>query len=205
MKYKKLSLVELNALAAFHTTANSAVPTSLTAAITAKKDMKDTDPDNDDDEEDDTDEDGDGTKPKKSKKDVKPIEKASAFPNVLSVVPEGEHFTEEALNEGVWLTASHLQAIETTLATAQKANLGIVALQSGLTKTEQSLETANARIKVLETENATLKSEDGTATQNPTAVVQDRNINTDSLEDLATAETSWDKEIKARKQFLGAQ
>ncbi len=34
------------------------------------------------------------------------------YTNIISLVPQGEHFDPTAMNEGVWLTQSHLNSIE---------------------------------------------------------------------------------------------
>ena len=37
------------------------------------------------------------------------------YTNIISLVPQGEHFDPTAMNEGVWLTETHIGAIENML------------------------------------------------------------------------------------------
>ena len=39
------------------------------------------------------------------------------YPQLSAVVPQGEHFDDSVVNEGVWLTAAHLNNIEAALST----------------------------------------------------------------------------------------
>lgn len=38
------------------------------------------------------------------------------YKNIISAVPEGEHFDATAINEGVWMSQAHLNSIETAMA-----------------------------------------------------------------------------------------
>jgi hypothetical protein len=61
------------------------------------------------------------------------------FPKISALVPQGEHFDESAVNEGVWMSESHLSSIESALVTAETATA----------ETATQLETANASIVTL--------------------------------------------------------
>lgn len=61
------------------------------------------------------------------------------FPKIAALVPQGEHFDESAVNEGVWVSQNHLQGIETGLTVSEKSAADAVA----------SLETANGTIATL--------------------------------------------------------
>lgn len=61
------------------------------------------------------------------------------FPKISAAVPEGEHFDESAVNEGVWLSEKHLNSIENVLSVSEK----------NISETAASLETANASIVTL--------------------------------------------------------
>jgi hypothetical protein len=213
MKYEKLSLREMKALAAMHTSENKPIPAALTAAIDAKKEDKDKmcdddDPDDDGDGNEDDDNDGDG-KPAKKPKNTKKAKKAdddpdakkaaNDFPSVSALVPEGEFFAVEALNEGIWITKGHLQAIEGKLAGADAAIRGA---QTKTAQAESRAVTAESKANKLAKENKTLKALDGTSTITPGAT-EDREIEANEYESLAKAETIWDKELKAAAALRG--
>ena len=201
MKYAELSLAELNAVVTVYTAEGTPVPVELTAAIEAKKMAKPDDQEEADeegtDEEDDNedDENPDGSKKKKT----------TAYKHVSALVPAGEHFAIEALNEGVWLTVAHLSSIETNLQAQSKAVLVSVKkaanATASLTETQSQLATANDRIKALEAENITLKAADGKTTA--TAPVSDADpVLGEQKPSLATAKTKWDLEIEKQQSFI---
>jgi len=91
------------------------------------------------------------------------------YPNVSALVPEGEHFDESAVNEGVWLTAAHLNHIEQSLGAnnsavaqletqLQAANNTAAQLHEQLNArpTQESLDAANATIATLQEQVKTL-------------------------------------------------
>lgn len=90
------------------------------------------------------------------------------YPQITSLVPEGEHFDASAINEGIYFTAGHVNSIEaalevnaTTLAAAQQekqaletANGNFQTTIAGLNETIQQKDEAMA---ALQAENAELK------------------------------------------------
>lgn len=70
------------------------------------------------------------------------------FPKISAVVPQGEHFDESAVNEGVWLSENHLNAVENALSVAETATAAAAS----------SLETANTSVRNLTEELAAEKS-----------------------------------------------
>jgi len=191
MKYENLTIEQLNTIAASYNAENIAIPDALSAAIDAKKkEVKDDDMDDDDDDEEDDDNDGDG-------------KKKSAFAHIANLTPTGEEFIEEALNEGVWITGTHLTAIEAALATAKKEakiNAKKLMVKDNTIKTqEQNITALQTNVDALKAENKQLKESDGTIAATVAADV-DATVVTDSekmsREQLAKAETKWDKEMK---------
>lgn len=91
-----------------------------------------------------------------------------SFPKVTALVPKDEHFDSTALNEGIWLSAGHLNAIENALAaaaandTTQASRITeltsqLATKQNDLTAAQSSLATANTTISGLQGEIVTLK------------------------------------------------
>jgi chromosome segregation ATPase len=91
------------------------------------------------------------------------------FPKISAAVPQGEHFDESAVNEGVWLSENHLNSIENALSVSEK-NAAEVAT---------SLETANASINTLTEQLATEK-------ENVTKVTTEKEASDKKITDLAT-------------------
>ena len=60
------------------------------------------------------------------------------YPHLSATVPQGEHFDSSAVNEGVWLTAAHIDSIEASLAT----NAELVISNSNSAETISGLNTA---------------------------------------------------------------
>lgn len=93
--------------------------------------------------------------------------------NVIAAVPEGEHFDATAVNEGIWVSQTHMAAIESKLAEnagkvsgleeqirkdAAKHSEDIQAIGSQLATAQETI-TANAQtIADLQAEIATLKA-----------------------------------------------
>lgn len=78
------------------------------------------------------------------------------YTNIISLVPQGEHFDTAAVNEGVWLSQGHLDSIENNLV----ANASVV---TGLTsqRDEQALQAQQATAE-LATANQTIADRDAT-------------------------------------------
>lgn len=101
------------------------------------------------------------------------------YKKITSLVPEGEFFDETAIGEGVYLTVNHLNAIESELGQPNTADAAIVSQldsanlsvqqlteQMATMHTAETVNTLNARIATLETENKELgkkSSGNGTA------------------------------------------
>ena len=93
--------------------------------------------------------------------------------NVIAAVPEGEHFDATAVNEGIWVSQTHMAAIESKLAenaskvsgleeqlgTANADHATAVDALNGQLATAQETINANAQtIADLQAEIATLKA-----------------------------------------------
>ena len=91
------------------------------------------------------------------------------YPKIHSLVPAGEFFDETAIGEGVYLTATHLTAIETELSKVNEADAQLqqklddaVAENTNLKEqlngmhTEESVQALNSRIAELENQVAEL-------------------------------------------------
>lgn len=90
------------------------------------------------------------------------------FTHITSLVPEGEHFDSAAINEGIFLTVGHVEAIESQLAqnadaietavaernqaqtALTEANETIQAQVTSMEEKSQQIETLQARVTELE-------------------------------------------------------
>jgi hypothetical protein len=131
------------------------------------------------------------------------------YPQIISLVPEGEHFDASAVNEGVWVSAAHLVNVETRItALVSEAALAdqristereaAEAAQNSLTAANTSLSTSAARISELEAEVVGLKRSAAKEPETTTAEA-------DALGANATNkfETSYDREMRERKAKYG--
>ena len=82
------------------------------------------------------------------------------YTNIISLVPQGEHFDPTAMNEGVWLTESHINAIESSLGTYTSA--GTVA-QETINDRDQQIQSLtdqlNASKQVVTERDATIATQ----------------------------------------------
>ncbi len=88
------------------------------------------------------------------------------FKNIQNLVPTTEHFDESAIvNEGGFLSVSHMQAIEDALASHETA----------LSQVQTALDTASASVTSLTTEraeaNAALQTANGTITSQSNKII----------------------------------
>lgn len=85
------------------------------------------------------------------------------FPKINALIPTGEHFDGEAVNEGIWMTAAHVTAIEGKLTTneaaATQAATQLATAQTARETAETNLATANSTIASQATELTQLKAE----------------------------------------------
>ena len=115
------------------------------------------------------------------------------YTQIISLVPQGEHFDSAAINEGVYLTVAHINAIEASLAanaqTVSSLNDKIKLANEAKKKADDNLIAANTTIesqkttlKEKETEITTLNTKveelenDGSVTQ--TTKASDKNPKT---------------------------
>lgn len=91
------------------------------------------------------------------------------YPQLHSLVPEGEFFDESAINEGVFLSVGHVNSIEQTLLNAgtavesvqnklETANATISTLEESAIENANTISTQAQRITELESEVATLNA-----------------------------------------------
>lgn len=78
-----------------------------------------------------------------------------SYPKILAAVPTGEHFDESAVNEGVWLSATHLSSVEAALTEAETVT---TAAENTLTLKEEELATATASLATAETDKSALQT-----------------------------------------------
>lgn len=82
---------------------------------------------------------------------------------IAALAPKEEDFSAEVVNEGVWMTEAHLNAIENKLTTdaaaAKKAGEDLAAATTAKEKAEGELKTANETIATQKTEIENLKAE----------------------------------------------
>lgn len=107
------------------------------------------------------------------------------YTNIISLVPVGEHFDAAAINEGVWLSQAHLDALETTLAengtvvtaiTSQRDEQALLAQQANEQIAEQQRVNDGLQLTVtaMEAEIADLK-------KGPAAPVQQTSKDADAI------------------------
>lgn len=77
------------------------------------------------------------------------------YPNLISLVPEGEHFDTSAIGEGVWLSLNHLNKVEESLANAADA---ATAAAGTIEEHAYTIETLNGQIATLTADAATAKT-----------------------------------------------
>lgn len=93
------------------------------------------------------------------------------YTRITALVPDGEHFDASAMNEGIWLTVSHVNAIETSLEAAggalatmtterdnvqQQLAQSQTAAQTAATQAQSDLQARDAQIATLQTQVADL-------------------------------------------------
>lgn len=85
------------------------------------------------------------------------------YEKIAALVPEGEHFDATAINEGVFLTESHLANIEVSLknadALAGQMQQQLDTEKQTATDLQKQLDTANESITAKDTELQTLQAE----------------------------------------------
>ena len=91
------------------------------------------------------------------------------YPNIISAVPEGEHFDASAVNEGVWLSQAHLDSLENRLqenagsissaaAAVESGNAAIEAANTTIADRDATIAAKDEEIATLTAENAKLKA-----------------------------------------------
>lgn len=70
------------------------------------------------------------------------------YNQIISLVPEGEHFDASAINEGVWISEAHLGNIESAL---QDAATNVAAALNEVNAATENLNTANAAVEAATT------------------------------------------------------
>src|SRR4051812_37446412 len=93
------------------------------------------------------------------------------YTRITALVPDGEHFDASAMNEGIWLTVSHVNAIETSLEASGGAMAAMTterdnrhqqlpqsqaAAQTAATQAQSDLQARDAQIATLQTQVADL-------------------------------------------------
>jgi uncharacterized protein (DUF3084 family) len=131
------------------------------------------------------------------------------YPRITALVPNGEHFDSTALNEGIWLTTGHFNAIENALEsgnssvstlTTERDNLQQQLTQArhdaqtSATKAQDDLQARDQQISNLQTEIANLKKGPaGEFTQ--TTTTQDQ-VPGQGKTDMSKYRTSFDEEAE---------
>ena len=128
------------------------------------------------------------------------------YPQIISLVPEGEHFDASAVNEGVWLSVGHINSIEGGITALQQAvatnKVDLDARTSELATASQNLSAANATITERDatiaaqaTEIANLKA---AAAKSPatTTTTEDPNEGTEVEESDITKEAKKLREMR---------
>lgn len=134
------------------------------------------------------------------------------FQNIAVLVPQGEaEFEPQSVGEGIWLTITHLHAINDALAAGglelanqleavEKQGTLLEAAQQVLAETEANLTTANTSIEALTAEVAVLKTKTALPIVPPAALAVDELA--PKAETLATSKTSWDLQLDAEREKL---
>lgn len=140
------------------------------------------------------------------------------YPRITALVPQGEYFDSTALNEGIWLTTGHFNAIENALEsgngsvatlTTERDNLqqqltqARQDAQTAATQAQNNLQTRDQQISNLQTEIANLKK--GPASDfTQTTTTQDL-VTGQPTSDKNKFRTSYDDEIEAYNQKLNGK
>jgi hypothetical protein len=132
------------------------------------------------------------------------------YNNIISAVPQGEHFDVSAVNEGVWLSVGHLDSIENKFnghaaavdalnATIAENSAAIEAANATITANNETIVANNARIAELEAEVAKLKA--GPAASLTSTTTDKDAVGADSVigSDPINAEAERLRAIKAGK------
>jgi hypothetical protein len=116
------------------------------------------------------------------------------YTNIISLVPQGEHFDPTAMNEGVWLTETHIGAIENKLASGATASTAmadaavaqaneIVSLTDQLNASRQVITERDATIAAQAAEIAKLKA--GPAAEPKTTKKEGDDLNGPATEEVS--------------------
>lgn len=127
------------------------------------------------------------------------------YTNVSALVPQGEDFDATAVNEGVWLSQGHLDAIENNLAAhasvlaeqsiqAQQAVAAQQAAEASLATANQTIADRDAAIVSKDAEIAALKA--GAA-----AKMKDTSKENDDLGGNAVVESDTTKEARRLREL----
>lgn len=73
------------------------------------------------------------------------------FPHINALVPEGEHFDESALNEGIYVSVGHFNAIEKALAAAAVSVEQLNTANATIAERNASVQNLNTTVSEKET------------------------------------------------------
>ena len=117
---------------------------------------------------------------------------------IISLVPEGEYFDASAINEGVYLSVAHLNAIEAQLALSagniEAAMEEVSAANSAVDAAKQTIDQQAATIAALEEEVKTLK-------QTPAAPVSATTKEGDDFAGAPVFESAVTKEARRLREM----
>ncbi len=133
------------------------------------------------------------------------------YPKITALVPSGEEFNADAVNEGIWLTAAHVDAIEATVANAEAAaatQAEIITAANELIAEGQTLvNAANATIAANATELVALQAEVTKLKGTPadvvaTSVAEDKlAVDTTKPDPKAKYRTSYDSHVESAPKY----
>lgn len=122
-----------------------------------------------------------------------------SLPRITALVPQGEHWDSTALNEGIWLTTGHVNAIETALTGNETAVTTLTTerdnLQQQLTQAQQAATTTatqhTAALAERDGKIITLQGEVATLKKGPAATFTQTTTEKDAIPAVATAVPSY--------------
>lgn len=127
------------------------------------------------------------------------------YNNIISLVPQGEHFDASAINEGVWVSQAHLDAIENTLAgNAASIATGKEEFDALNGSTAQLKTDLEASAKTIDALNSTIADKDAEIERLKAAAagqMKQTSKENDKLDDGAVAESDVTKEARRLREI----
>ena len=120
------------------------------------------------------------------------------YTQIISLVPEGEYFDASAINEGVYLSVAHLNAIEAQLALSAG---NIEAAMQEVSAANSALDTANLTVQQQASIIAALETQVAELKQTPAAPVSATTKEADDFAGAVVFESAVTKEARRLREM----